>query len=173
MCRNASASGTAIRTKVDFLKGFRACRRRQGCQLDGAATSVRRRFFGSSRASHCLPSSMNEGCLDQSTMARREIDLRSGITSTYAGLMSPPGGESPMGLRSVRFDSGLHGRVRVVCLFCAREPPCSHLAPCGLFVSAPGARHASALGGMAPKFFRWIHCLPRRRSPRPKRQVQR
>jgi hypothetical protein len=62
-----------------------------------------------------------------------------------------------MGLRSVRFDSGLHGRVCVVCLFCAREPPCSHLAPCGLFVSAPGARHAFALGGMAPKFFRWIH----------------
>ena len=97
------------------------------------------------------------------------FNSRLGVASTYAGLMSPPGGESPMGLRSVRFDSGLHGRVCVVCLFCAREPPCSHLAPCGLFVSAPGARHTFALGGMAPKFFRWIHCLPRRRSPRPQR----
>jgi hypothetical protein len=81
-----------------------------------------------------------------------------GMASTYARLMSPPGGESFMGLRSVRFNSELHGRVRVVCLFCTREPSCSHLAPCGLFVSAPGTRHAYALGGMAPKFFRWIHC---------------
>jgi hypothetical protein len=72
-----------------------------------------------------------------------------------------------MGLRSIRFDSELHGRVRVVCLFCTREPSCSHLAPCGLFVSAPGARHASALGGMAPKFFRWIHCGTSSKEPTP------
>jgi hypothetical protein len=90
-------------------------------------------------------------------MARREIDWRLRMASTYAGLMSPSGGESFMGLRSVRFDSQLHGRIRVVCLFCTREPSCSHLAPCGLLVSALGARHAPALSGMAPKFFRWIH----------------
>jgi hypothetical protein len=45
----------------------------------------------------------------------------------------------------------------VVCLFCTREPSFSHLAPCGLFVSARGVRHAIAFGGMVPKF-RWIHC---------------
>jgi hypothetical protein len=61
-------------------------------------------------------------------------------------------------LRSIRFNSELHGRARVVvCLFRAREPSCSQLAPCGLFVSAPGARRASTLGGMAPKFIGWIH----------------
>jgi hypothetical protein len=78
-----------------------------------------------------------------------------------------------MRLRSVRIDSESHGRVCVVCLFCARQPSCSHLVPCGLFVSAPGARDASALGGVAPKFFRWIHCVPRRSIPRPQPQVQR
>src|ERR1700730_13770427 len=72
--------------------------------------------------------------------------------------MSPPGRGPSKGLRSVRFDSELHGRVLVVCLFCTREPSCSHLAPCGLFVSAPGTRHAFAFGGMPPKFFRWTHC---------------
>jgi hypothetical protein len=115
-------------------------------------------FLSSSRASHCSPASMYVGCGDQSAIARREINSRlGGMASTYARLMSPPGGESFVGLQSVRFNSELHGRVRVVCLFCTREPSCSHLAPCGLFVSAPGTRHASALGGMAPKFFRWIH----------------
>jgi hypothetical protein len=102
---------------------------------------------------------MHVGCGDQSTIARREINLRlGGMASTYASLMSPPGGESSVGLQSVRFNSELHGRVRVVCLFCTHEPSCSHLAPCGLFVSAPGTRHASAPGGMAPKFFRCLHC---------------
>jgi hypothetical protein len=73
-----------------------------------------------------------------------------------------------MGLPSVRFDSELRGRVRVVvCLFRAREPSCSHLAPCSLFVSGPGVRHASALGGMAPKFFRWIHCGTSSKEPTP------
>jgi hypothetical protein len=115
--------------------------------------------LSSSRANRCSPASMYVGCGDQSTIARREINSRlGGMASTYARVMSPPGGETSVGLQSVRFNSELHGRVRVVCLFCTREPSCSHLAPCGLFVSAPGTRHASALGGMAPKFFRWIHC---------------
>jgi hypothetical protein len=101
-------------------------------------------------------------------MVRQGINSRLGMASTYTGHVSPPGGKSFMGLRSVRFNSELHGRVRVVvCLFRAREPSCSHLAPCGLFVSAPGARHASALGGMAPKFLGWIHCVPSSKQPTP------
>src|ERR1700730_13690301 len=84
--------------------------------------------------------------------------------------MSPLGRGPSKRLRSVRFDSKLHGRVLVVCLFCTREPSCSHLAPCGLFVSAPRSRHAFAFGGMAPKFFRWTHCGTSSKDP--KGQVQ-
>jgi hypothetical protein len=70
----------------------------------------------------------------------------------------------------VRFDPELHSRVLVVCLFCTREPSFSHLAPCGLFVSARGVRHAIAFGGMVPKLFRWIHCGTSSKDP--KGQVQ-
>jgi hypothetical protein len=106
----------------------------------------------------CLPISMYLGYRDRSTMTRREFNSRLRLASTYAGLMSPTGRGSSRGLRSVRFDSELHSRVCVVCLFCTREPSCSHLTPSGLFDSAPGTRHAFAVGGMAPKFFRWVHC---------------
>jgi hypothetical protein len=77
--------------------------------------------------------------------------------------MSPPRGSS-MGLRSVRF-SELHGRVLAVCMFRTREPSFSHPAPCALFVSAHGTRHAFAFVGLAPKFFRWNHGAPHRMEP--------
>jgi hypothetical protein len=77
--------------------------------------------------------------------------------------MSPPRGSS-MGLRSVRF-SELHGRILAVCMFRTREPSFSHPAPCALFVSAHGTRHAFAFVGLAPKFFRWNHGAPHRMEP--------
>ena len=119
----------------------------------------------------CLPLSRYLGYRDQSTMARREINSRLRLASAYAGLMSPTGRGSSSGLRSVRFDSELHGRVCVVCLFCTREPSCSHLTPSGLFDTAPGTRHQFALGGMAPKFFRWVHCGTSSNAARPEGQV--
>jgi hypothetical protein len=45
-------------------------------------------------------------------------------------------------------------------MFCTREPSFSHAAPCALFVSARGTRHAFAFVGLAPKFFRWNHGAP-------------
>jgi hypothetical protein len=75
--------------------------------------------------------------------------------------MSPLVCGSSMGLRSVRFSES-HGRVLAVCMFCTREPSFSHPAPCALFVSARGTRHAFAFVGLAPKFFRWNHGAPHR-----------
>ena len=86
------------------------------------------------------------------------------VASTYEGLMSPPVRGSSMGLRSVRFSES-HGRVLAVCMFCTREPSFSHPAPCALFVSARGTRHAFAFVGLAPKFFRWNHGTPYRTEP--------
>ena len=86
------------------------------------------------------------------------------LASTYEGLISPLVCGSSLGFRSVRF-SELHGRVLAVCMFCTREPSFSHAAPCALFVSARGTRHAFAFVGLAPKFFRWNHGAPQRREP--------
>ena len=80
------------------------------------------------------------------------------------GLRSPLVCGSSMGFRSVRF-SELHGRVVAVCMFCTREPSFSHPAPCALFVSARGTRHALAFVGLAQKFFRWNHGTPLRMEP--------
>ena len=42
---SAEEDARRLHRKVDFSEGFRACRRRQGCQLEGAETSVRHRFW--------------------------------------------------------------------------------------------------------------------------------
>jgi hypothetical protein len=101
---------------------------------------------------------------------RSEAERRS--ASTYAGLMSPTVRGSSMGLRSVRRGSEFRRCVLVVCMFRTREPSRGHPAPCGLFVPARGVRNVFAFGGMAPKFFRWIHGAPHRIDPTLKHQAR-
>jgi hypothetical protein len=70
--RMRGAYGISIRTQL-YLQCYCACRRHQGCHCRETETSVRLRFLGSSRTSHCLPVSDHMGCGTQSAMAGRKL----------------------------------------------------------------------------------------------------
>jgi hypothetical protein len=65
---------TALASERLYFKCYCACRRHQGCHCRETETSVRLRFLGSSRASHCLPVSGHMGCGSQSAMAGRKLN---------------------------------------------------------------------------------------------------
>ena len=75
----------AIRTKVEFSEGSRACRRRQGCQLQGAATSVRRRFGAALWTVQYLPLCEKMVMREIKHKVRQGINSRLGMAGTIEG----------------------------------------------------------------------------------------
>jgi hypothetical protein len=105
--RMRGAYGTDIRTQL-YLECYCACRRHQGCHCRDTETSVRLRFFGSSRTSRCLLVSDHMGCGAQSTMAGRKLNAKH-LLGVAQFANAPPGqywaGLTPTG-PEVEFGSG-------------------------------------------------------------------